>query len=170
MQGVRQVLAELTRIGVVRAVGSARLVVYGAADAHPIVAMLDKLFADERQWWLRTRRRLVRAVTHREVLAAWLFGSAARGQDTPMSDLDIAVVLDAPSGAARRIADVLRGRLNKAGEACAFRPSLIAMTLPAFLRAARDESPLWRDLERDAIRLYGPSPSDLMRDNARHAA
>jgi uncharacterized protein len=32
----------------------------------------------------------------RDVVVAYLFGSAARGQMTPMSDVDVAVLLDAP--------------------------------------------------------------------------
>ncbi len=63
------------------------------------------------------RDRLTTCLAHvtPPVVAAYLFGSAARGETTPLSDVDIAVYLDEPSRESRVAAYLgLRGQLAQA--------------------------------------------------------
>ena len=46
---------------------------------------------------IRDRLRACLAQTSPSVVAAYLFGSTARGETTPLSDVDIAVYLDEPN-------------------------------------------------------------------------
>jgi predicted nucleotidyltransferase len=87
----------------------------------------------------------------------------ARAEDGVESDIDVAVVINAPPYEVGRIADTIRDRLFEESRAMAFSPSVVSMT-PAELHQLKDDrAPMWTDLLRDTRVLVGPSPEALLR-------
>ncbi|HZP94744.1 MAG TPA: nucleotidyltransferase domain-containing protein [Candidatus Limnocylindria bacterium] len=88
----RDVLAALVEQGVVRVQRSLKNASYRLNEEHVLVAPLHELLAYESAVKDRLERE-VAAVLRRKrgVTAAYLFGSAARGDMRPTSDIDIAV-------------------------------------------------------------------------------
>src|SRR5258708_629041 len=95
-QTVRNVLlGDLTRTGIAETVGQGRSTLYRARTTHPLHPVLDQLFAVEEvrvQRAFQTLAEAARAAAS-DVLAVWIFGSVARGDDEPSSDLDVALVV-----------------------------------------------------------------------------
>jgi hypothetical protein len=115
------------------------------------------------------------------VLAAWAYGSVARGQDTVASDLDMAVVFDVRDGAvsngvvsdgaaARRDTGsgvgvetalvALREGLAPLEEAQHVTLSLVGLSRDDVARLSAGD-PWWTAVARDAVPLVGPAPSAL---------
>jgi predicted nucleotidyltransferase len=99
--------------------------------------------------------------------AAWLFGSAVRGEATEQSDIDIFLVLPSDGSASEAIAsvwdrqtEVLAGKIRSwSGNPCE-----VTEMDPADLSAAveRDDR-LVRDLREHAVALAGQNPRALLR-------
>ncbi len=90
--------------------------------------------------------------------AVWLFGSAARGDDAPGSDVDVAVVFAAgtPEGALEAVREALRAPED------AERVTISVIGLwPEDVERLSAGDPLWHSLERDAVPLLGPTPGLL---------
>lgn len=159
---VASALEPLEQSGLVTApVGGASI--YALSPDHPFSAALGQLFAAERE-----RRRAVQtaiddwAHAQSETLrAVWLFGSAARGEDTFQSDMDIALVADDHEDA-KAYADALREMLAPIAERQRLRPSVLPYDRRELRGLPRADKTMWGNLTRDAIPLYGPGPSALL--------
>jgi predicted nucleotidyltransferase len=92
-------------------------------------------------------------------LAVWLYGSVARGDDTPGSDVDLAVV--AEGGELDGILRALRERLRDTAEALGVELALVGATPADVARAAAGDS-WWRGVVRDAVPIFGPDPKTLL--------
>jgi predicted nucleotidyltransferase len=97
---------------------------------------------------------------HPKLAAAWIYGSVARGEDRPTSDLDVAVVAteDNAADTERR----LREALQSAEDELAFQVSVIALGEDDIVQLAAQNDPLWTDLRADAMRIFGDSPDVLL--------
>jgi predicted nucleotidyltransferase len=162
LPGVIKVLSHLESLGVVNVAGSGRARLYQTVDRHPLIAMLEVLFRSEAAY----RDRVLDAVTEAgcglELSALWLFGSAARFEDRPDSDLDILMVSGAPNIASHeRIADTLRQRLAEAAELTGLRPSVIALTMDDLKALIDTRHSVWVAAEHEAKVLLGSSPRAL---------
>lgn len=93
-QGTRPVLDVLTRQRQVKAHGSGRTQLHELSAAHPLASSLAALFHDEQGRW-DALMSSIRVVIDRQgaVGAAWLHCGVARGEDSPDSDVDIALVV-----------------------------------------------------------------------------
>lgn len=160
-QGTRLVLDGLLAQGVVAVHGQGRSQVFaldpGAASTPPLTA----LFAWERSRWADFDAA-IRDVVRRTagIRAAWLYGSLARGQDTPGSDVDLAVIVeaDAPSGTA----DALREALIDAAQP--FQSTINAVILAPEDLARRAPDDRWfTELTRDAKVIVGLQPAEEAR-------
>jgi len=159
--GVRGVLANLERCGVVEMVGSGRSRLYRAITDHPLVTGLETLFAAERRRYEGMLSAIADAAIDPQIAAAWLFGSVARHEDGPDSDLDVAVVVEGGADDLDRVSDHLRATLSAAGERAGFRVSVVSMSMDD-LRRHRDEgSVLWAGLAPHAVPVKGPTPARL---------
>lgn len=160
---VREALIGLELLGIVRALGQGRVRLYRIERAHPLAAPLEALFQAEEERYQAITEAIRNAV--REfgdcVLAAWLYGSVARGEDGPTSDVDIAVVIKADE--VSRVADGIRERLMDAEDRLLFHPSIVPIDEDDVRRLDREADPWWRDILRDGIALIGPRPADFLR-------
>lgn len=162
-QGTRGVLDFLVRQRLVKAHGSGRTQLYELSAAHPLASSLAALFRDEQERWSRILASI------REVLeghgtsvgAAWLYGSVARGEDTPASDVDIALVVRSVD-----VADRIREALMSLEDAQQIHISLTALTAEE-LAALPEDDPWWADVIRDGRVLKGAAPEQARRSLAR---
>jgi predicted nucleotidyltransferase len=160
---VRIGLMSLERAGVVSVAGSGRAHLYAVQARHPLYAALDSLFeAEERRF--EAVLQVIREAAHGcgpELVAAWLYGSVARGEDRLGGDLDIAVV--ASEDALEMTLAAMRGALRPAGEAFGFAPSVVGLGTNDVARLAGTQDPWWAEIVRDAFVLDGPRPDELAR-------
>ncbi len=158
-QGARLVLDALVRQRLVTAHGAGRARLYALNASHPLAASVEALFHDEHRRW-EGLLESIRATLQRHgaaVSAAWLYGSVARGEDGPPSDLDIALVVRSHA-----VADRVREELMPLEDAQQIRFSLTALT-PKELAALPEGDRWWRDVVRDARVLQGPAPEQARR-------
>jgi predicted nucleotidyltransferase len=170
IQSVRNALAALAAQGLVSTLGEGRSQVHGLRFEHPVAGLLEHLFRGERDRWATLQQRLREALADVDgVEGAWLYGSVARGEDGPQSDLDLLVVLG-DAHAAGGHPDRLRDALSLFGEreGVAVSPVIVSR---ATLRELPATSPgWWADIVRDATTLLGPHPAAAAAQAAAAAA
>lgn len=165
-QGVRLVLDTLARQQLVIIHGSGRAQLYALSPSHPFARALVALFQEEQRRWdaLLESIREVLAKRGPAVSAAWLYGSVARGQDSPASDLDIAILVRSQS-----VADQVREDLMPLEDEQQLRISLTALT-PKEMAALPEDDPWWSDVVRDGRVLKGAAPDQARRRLAKATA
>ena len=166
-QGARLVLEVLVTQGVVAAKGSARTKLFELASGHTFHQPILDLFKAEYTAWESLVARLQGQLAGMAgVHAAWLYGSVARGEDTPASDIDLALLVATP-----QVADEIRNELMTLEDASNVHVSIAALTAEE-LNALHDGDKWWTEVVRDARVLKGGRPeSELKRVRARlHAA
>lgn len=143
---VQEALKTFTSLGLVEVQTIGRAHVHTINEQHatvaPLLALVDPI---------ATLRETIRTVTGTEVAAVILFGSIARGQATPESDIDLAVI--APRRWDKRVdlEDEVRTRL---GNEC----DVLVFTAAEFGRLASSGEPVVGDILRDGIALVGAMP------------
>ena len=164
-QGTRGVLDVLVRQRLVTAHGSGRTQLYELSAAHPLASSLAALFQDEQDRWdalLNSIRDVLDR--HGAVSAAWLYGSVARGDDAPDSDVDIALVVRSQA-----VADQVREALMRLEDAQQIHISLTALTAKD-LAVLPEDDPWWLNVVREGRVLKGAAPNQARRRRARAAA
>lgn len=164
-QGTRGVLEAMTRQRLVKAHGSGRMQLYELNTGHPLAPSLAALFQAEQQRWdglMGSIRDVLER--HGAVTAAWLYGSVARGEDAPDSDMDIALVVRSQA-----VADQVREAFMPLEDAQQIRISLTALTTKD-LAALPDDDPWWANVVRDGRVLKGAAPDQARRRLTRVAA
>jgi predicted nucleotidyltransferase len=154
-------LAALEQMGAVAVAGSGRARLYSMRSACPLCASLDALFdAEERRFQdiLAAMRKAARSC-EQETAAVWLYGSVARGEDQPSSDLDL--VLVGTESSAPATLDAVRDALSAAGEALGFAASVVALGTADIARLSKALDPWWAEVARDAIVIEGRRPDEL---------
>ena len=157
------VLASLTfleTLGFVEALGAARLRLYRIDGKHPLAPALSALFVAENYRFSEIIDGLRRAAVEAGATAAWLYGSVARGEDRPNSDIDIALVASADAGDmdAGRLKERVRESLRSQEDALRFSASVVGFTADHIARLAAEKDPWWTTMCRDAVPLVGPPP------------
>ena len=159
--GTHRVLRALADTGVVRAEGQGRVTGYRLDAEHPLAPPIAALFAAEDARADRVFDAIRAAAAPHAPRAVWLFGSAARGDDAPGSDVDVAVVFAA--GTPETALDTVRAALHGVEDAERVAISVIGLWPDDVARLSAGD-PLWHALERDAIPLLGPTPGLLRPD------
>lgn len=154
-RGTRFVLNSLASQGLVSVLGQPRSQVFAVVEQHPLASALRTLFEQEHTRWKALQDGLRNGLAaQKDIRSAWLYGSVARGEDEPHSDLDIAIVVnDEPVGAADRVRDAaqtLGDRLN-------VHISVVVLT-PTELAELPQGDSWWSNIVRDAKILKGVSP------------
>lgn len=149
----------LTPLWLVKAHGSERTQLHELNAAHPLAPSLAALFLDEQRRWDGLMGSICEVLESQgaNVSAAWLCGSVARGEDSPTSDLDIALVVRSQA-----VADKVREALLPLEDAQHLRISLAALTAKE-LAALPDNDPWWVNVVRDGRVLKGAAPDATRR-------
>lgn len=151
-QGARNVLEDLGLQGAVEVLGSGRTRLFRVRPEHPMTAAVASLFAAERAQWEGFLSSLREALAkQRDVVGAWLYGSVARGQDRPESDVDIAVLLE--SGQVEHVRDefsALERRLNASFSIITLKRRELSKVNPSW----------WKSLVAEALVLKGRRPEE----------
>jgi len=160
-RSVQTALGALEAMEVIDALGFTRGRLFRVRRAHPLAAALDQLFDAEEQRFNAVLEAMRKAAEHCSgLLAVWVYGSVARGEDRAGSDLDIAVV--AEPAAISEVQETMRDRLNDAGSRLAFAPSVVAIDTQDVLRLAATNDPWWKGINRDALTIVGDDPDRLL--------
>jgi DNA-binding transcriptional ArsR family regulator len=96
---VHQSLLALEALEIVARLGSGRVHLYRMRESHPIAPALKALFRDEEARFdaILAALRAAAAGSGEDIAAVWLYGSVARGDDKPTSDVDIVVIAKSSS-------------------------------------------------------------------------
>ena len=154
-QGTGLVLANLVDQGVVTVFGEARSQVFAIVPSHPFASAFQALFEEERKRWDYLQQALRDTLLkHSGVRSAWLYGSVARGDDAPHSDIDLAIIVDDsdPELAAR-----VREALHLLEDRLQVHFSVVALT-PAEVARLAPEVRWWAAMMGDAKVIKGASP------------
>jgi predicted nucleotidyltransferase len=155
--GVRGVLYDLQRTGVVAIIGSGRSRLFQAIPGQPLVRALTPLFVAERERFDAMLNCVKVATADSRIVSVWLFGSVARWEDAVDSDVDIAIVVHADGAETDEVSDWVRNTLIEHGRKLGFSISLTSMSSSDVERLRSENAPLWSDLLRDACVLKGSS-------------
>ncbi|TPN35419.1 nucleotidyltransferase domain-containing protein [Mesorhizobium sp. B1-1-6] len=154
-------------MGIVSSEGTGRARLYRFNHKHPLGASLEALFEQEGLGYsniLTVIADVVSAVRP-NVLAAWIYGSVARGEDRPDSDLDIAVV--SSSEKLESALQEIREGLRPHGEALGFNLSVVGLTVEDVARLSSRGDPWWKGVEADAFAVVGHARTNLQPSPAR---
>ncbi|WP_343983431.1 MULTISPECIES: nucleotidyltransferase domain-containing protein [Kribbella] len=143
---VQQALKSLTKLGVVETQTIGRANVHTINEEHASVAPLRTLLDP-----LAALREAVSAVIDADVQAVLIFGSLARGEATPDSDIDLAVIASSAWDHRAELEDIVRTRL---GNGC----DVLVLTEADFHRLAASGEPVVSDILRDGVALIGTKP------------
>lgn len=152
-QGARRVLEELAVQRAVEILGSGRARLFGPRTSHAAVIALTQAFDAERSQWVQFLESLRQTVAVLPgVLDAWLYGSVARGDDRPESDVDVALL-----AASTDVDAIVRERLSELERPLDARFSIITLVREDLSSV---QTSWWREVSRDAIVLKGRRPED----------
>ena len=163
-QSAWNAIARLDGLGVLERVGQGRGTSYRLNPAHPFVPPLQALFRTESQ---RVERlfdavRTAAGGMKPPPVAVWLFGSVARGEDRPGSDIDVAIL--SPEGQSSYQQYGMIEALGTFMGELTSHISVIAMTKDDIRRMRRKRDRFWTELKRDGVPLFGPAPAEAVRD------
>ncbi len=159
--GVSRVLGQLVEAGLVTCEPAGRANLYALNRDHVAAPAIEALAGLRGE--LLTRIRSTLATWTQPPVAAWLFGSAARGEGTSVSDVDILLVR--PDGSDRddiwttqtmRLVDQVRAW---SGNAC----EIVDYTVRELRELVEGADPLVTSLRSDAVELAGEGPRSLLR-------
>jgi predicted nucleotidyltransferase len=146
----------------IESLGTGRSVLFRIRRDHPFANDLATLFEAEEsrfQAIIATVGQIADADI--EILALWFYGSAAREEDSPASDVDFTLAVR--RGAAPQAQALFRERIAFIESLYAFDASVIAIDEDDIVRLAGESDPWWNTLVRDAIVLRGSRPEDMAR-------
>lgn len=143
---VQEALKALTQLGIVRTEAVGRAGVHTINESHFAVPHLRAL-ADP----FAALRSVIEEAVNSQVDSVMLFGSIARGEATPRSDIDLAVIAAAGWDGRVELEDAVGARL---GSDC----DVLVFTETEFARLARAGEPIVHDVLRDGIALLGSKP------------
>ena len=154
-RGARVGLGGLGGRGLGQVLGQPRAQVYDLDRSHPLGAALRTLFEHERDAWEAARSGLGSALAQRrDVRAAWMYGSVARAEDTPRSDIDLAVLVEpeTPGGAAE-VREAMQGIAKRLGLPL----STVVLTTEELAGLPADDA-WFGEVVRDALVVKGRTP------------
>jgi predicted nucleotidyltransferase len=162
LPSTRAAIRRLLSAELLTGVGAGRSMVCALRNEHPLAGALTALFAAERQQAdeVLGAIRLAAAGLRPQPLGVWLYGSVARAEDTPASDVDIAMVSGRPEPSEQ--AEALREAIATALPGREHRVSVIAFAPADVRRLAAEGAEIWTELLRDAAVLVGDAPAGVL--------
>jgi predicted nucleotidyltransferase len=131
---------------------------------HALAAPLEQLFGAEyhrRQAIIDSLGKRLRSKQVRGVRSAAIFGSGARGDDRPDSDLDVLIIVRDGKSADAALQELLDFAPRFEREH-GLRLSPIVMKLDEFLSRAKDGDPLLKAVAEEGITVVEPSIESLL--------
>lgn len=155
-------LDALQRIGLVVGLGSNRSRLFRLRRDYVLGEAVRALFFEEESRFEAILGEVAQAAASggTDVLAAWLYGSVARGEDRPGSDVDVVVVVE---GDASTVAETMETRLRVPEDALRFHASPVVITLQDAVRLDAAGDQWWSNVLGQAKVLFGIDPDELMR-------
>jgi predicted nucleotidyltransferase len=156
-------LHELESLRVTETAGSKNAILHKLSNEHPLAKWIVALFEGEAGRSAAIFHLIGENVLHAapDAAAVWVYGSVARNEDGPGSDLDVAVVLR-DDGEPQLVQDDLRARMAALGEAHKFRPSVVLLNETDVRRLADEGDNWWRAVSAEAKTIVGETPSALL--------
>jgi len=152
-------LAMLENTGVVASEGSGRTRLYRLRAEYPLAALIAGLFAAEEARFAAIREALRTAAGQVGAVAAWIYGSVARGEDRPDSDLDILLIVE-PEELEGSVT-AFREALLEPAERLGFAPSVVGLSHSDIERLSRERDPWWVGVAPEALVVMGPRPEEF---------
>lgn len=156
--GMRSALDDLTELGIVEREVTRRIQLFRINRDHDLVEPLRALFDAESRRLARLREALeeiLRGGAVREhTLSIIVFGSNARGDARPGSDLDLLIVTETGSQV-ERVLEVLIGAIPTVQHRFGLRLSPLVLEKARVLERYRDGDPLMQNVLSDGRTLYG---------------
>ena len=151
-------LAHLSGLGYIESLGSHRQRLHRIDSKHPLASSISSLFLTEDHRFQAIIEAIRKAATEAGAAAAWLYGSVARAEDRPDSDVDVALVSTRNAGAAK---GKMRDALREVEGALRFSTSVVSVDTDDIRRLVRERDPWWVAMVKDAMPLVGPDPVSL---------
>lgn len=158
-------LEDLVALGVLDRTTTRATHLYRVNRKHDLVPLLESLFQGESARLASVREEIEAALASagltETVASVVLFGSAARGEARPDSDLDLLVLVEdrsrteAAGAFLGAVSDRLRSRYGG-------RASALVLSIPEARRRLEDGDPLLRDVVRDGRTLFGASIQEAL--------
>ena len=153
----RNALEDLVALGIITRGEATGQYLYSPNRENVLWDHLRQLFDAERERLQTARRALLEAVDVQDsaVSSLLLFGSAARTEDAPGSDLDLLVLVENETGVwsiRNRLADALPSLERQFG----MHLSPLILTSDEFQTRRKEGDPLIEAIVRDAEIIYGP--------------
>jgi predicted nucleotidyltransferase len=158
-------LQQLIEAGTVEALGAGRQRLYRFDDGSSMGAALGALFAAESERYRKVIEAIRISAERAGAQAAWLYGSVARDQDSPGSDIDVAIAC--PTKRISTVTTDMREALGKAEARLGFTVSVIGIDDALARRLEREADPWWLAIKREAITVMGPAPESYVDQSRR---
>jgi len=154
-------LATLTGAGIVNESGTGHARLYNLNQSSPLFIPIQALFeAEEKRFTdILNAVKECASLFDDKVIAAWIFGSVARGDDHASSDLDIALIADDSVASAIQAESI--DFLSVKGGELLFTPSINTLTVGDVRRLRESHDPLWKAFVNEAIVIVGPRPDSI---------
>ncbi|WP_206428364.1 nucleotidyltransferase domain-containing protein [Rhizobium sp. Kim5] len=154
-------LATLARFHIVAEVGSGYARLFSLNRTSPFFVPVQALFATEERRFADILEAVKECASlfGDKVVAAWVFGSVARGEDSASSDLDVALIADASD-----IEKIQNGSIDflaAKGEKLSFSPSINTLSITDLKRLRQSDDPLWKAFLNEALVVHGPRPESI---------
>ena len=143
---VQQALKTVDQLGLVTSVTVGRARVHTINDKHAAISSLRALVDP-----IATLTATIERSVGHDVEAVLLFGSIARGEATPDSDIDLAVIASTGWGGQIALEDAVRQQL---GNSC----DVLVFTSAEVSERARAGEPVVADILRQGFALLGTKP------------
>ena len=164
LQGTRKILDALVDQQFVSMLGQPRSQLFAINRQHPLASGVKELFKHEQSTWDELMAALRTALlANTQVDAAWYYGSVARGEDEPRSDLDLAVV--ACGGQIDETVEAVRQTLREVEDRFCVSCSVVGLS-PADVTRLAEGDDWWRNMASDAKVLKGVGPAQYAANNA----
>lgn len=162
LPSVLSAISTLVEFGILDEAGSGRSRLFSMNRISPFnISILSLFDAEESRF-----KGVIEAVKEcaaslgNKVIAAWIYGSVARGEDRAQSDLDVLLIAHEEEVASVQSWSV--DFLLAKGEALLFSPSVNTLSLADIRRLMQNNDPMWQAIVNDALVLNGLRPTSIV--------